>query len=66
MKWVNLKKRLPDEKEQSKNWKFLVCNKDGGWTDTAYYNPKNKENLWNNGECTIYPSHWRNLPKPIK
>lgn len=58
-KWVSVYERLPNKKEQVENWKFLVSNSKDEWTDSAYFE---KDAVWHNGECEIYPTHWMPLP----
>jgi hypothetical protein len=65
MEWISIKDRLPNKKEQEENWKFLVCHQLHNWTDAAYYDDEDKKNQWNNGECSIIPTHWQLLPSAL-
>jgi hypothetical protein len=58
--WEAIEEALPEISE----W-VLCCNTEDDWTDFAEikHNGEGKIVFYNR-ECEIYPTHWRELPKP--
>lgn len=70
MKWINVKDRLPEEKEEQFSDFVLVYDSCGEYW-VSYYDFLNK--IWNDYddfpeeiEVDFYVTHWRPLPKPPK
>lgn len=66
--WINVKDRLPDDKEQ-----YLICNESNfGKIDIAYYQPigdkfSNYEPFWQaRSHRSTGVTHWMPLPEPPK
>jgi hypothetical protein len=58
--WVAIEEALPEIRE----W-VLCCNTKDDWTDFAEINHNDEGKIvFYNRECEIYPTHWKELPKP--
>jgi hypothetical protein len=58
--WVEIEEALPEISE----W-VLCCNTKDDWTDFAEINHNGEGKIvFYNRECEIYPTHWKELPKP--
>lgn len=63
--WIKITDRRPtlNEVRKDRNWKFLVSHETDNWTDAAYYATNGK---WTSDNCEIFPTHWAELPEPVK